>query len=259
MIRNLLYVAGSATDLCVASFAGAMAVAGYDLKAHGGNWNLIKDGTVIDIHSDVNHKATDYVSQSLKFDAKDRVRVDIPYDVDFQQGPAGSVTVEGPKSVVDRIRFEQGQLYMVPGPEPKKHISLRFTGHSLITDEQDGVSIHITAPQVVAFQNVGSGDLTIRQYDQKKLDLDVSGSGNISVQGRVDTLKANLSGSGDIDLKDLVDQVAEVLLEGSGDIDLAPLKKVEITSQGSGDINLHSHPVDYHATINGSGEVNRDE
>lgn len=260
MIRQLSIIAGAAFVLGLACTAGAVSIARHDLAANDWTWTVVDDEDNFHISKGAKLPPEQIVSQTLKLDAKDQLRIDMPQDVIYKQGPVASVIVEGPKSLVDRVRLENGLLYMMPGTSSHKNvIRFKFTGHSLEAHgDLDQFKVTITSPDIKNFEVVGSGDLEIEQYNQPTLDLSILGSGDARISGIAKSVKVSVMGSGTADLDNLVTDSADVSLKGSGDISLAPLVEAKIDLQGSGDVDIKSNPKAFSSTVTGSGSVTRE-
>ena len=103
----------------------------------------------------------------------------------------------------------------------------------------------------------GSGDLTIRDYDQPSLALDLSGSSDVTASGRADRLSLDIAGSGDADLARLTLKDARIDIAGSGEATVAATGTVDVSIDGSGDVNLALRPAKLNSSISGSGEVHQ--
>ena len=113
-------------------------------------------------------------------------------------------------------------------------------------------------PNVVRFVSNASGDLDIKAYDQPTLALDVSGSADVTAEGRTDALRLEIDGSGDADLRALAARDATVDISGSGDANVAPTGDVQVRIDGSGDVTLAARPAKLTTELSGSGDVYQD-
>ena len=256
MIRNLFIVAGAGLVLSVACIAGAAALGGADLKRHDWSWTFHDDdGETVRFERARGERGAD-VTRTLAWTGGDNLSVELPAEVVYVQGAEAGVTVTGAKSVVDRLRLENGRLYLDDGEE-RVTIGWRngeLTGWS----DNDDLRVTVTAPSVTRFDLSGSGRLKIRDYDQPSLTLDLSGSGEVEAEGRATTLSVDLSGSGEADLRDLAVRDATVGVTGSGEATVAPTGKADIDIAGSGDVYLTTRPAQITREITGSGDVHED-
>lgn len=99
----------------------------------------------------------------------------------------------------------------------------------------------------------GSGDV-IAKIDAAELNSRISGSGTISLTGRVKEHSVQISGSGDLFGFDLLSNDAEAHISGSGTCELNASNTLEVFISGSGDVIYKGAP-DVRTSISGSGKA----
>ena len=260
MIRKLFLFAGVSFVISIGCIAASAALVTRDLNAHGWNMNILDDSDHISFKRGDAAKAEATVTKTLAWTGGDRLSVDVPADVVYTQGPTAGVTLTGPQSVLDRVTLVDGKLAYADGPNHQHMVTLHwgrdgFDAH----DNDDELKIVVTAPAVKTFDLAGDGNLSLHGYDQKTLDLTVSGDGSIDATGRTDALKLTVSGDGDADLEGLATGDADITVNGSGDATLAATGKAKVTIAGSGDVDLTTKPATLTTTITGSGSVNKND
>lgn len=258
MIRTLLIIAGAGLVLSIACLGGAVALGGNDMARHGWAWTFRDGDKDIRIERVTTVEAADLgpvTSRTLEWTGGQALIVDDSLSVRYIQGDQPGVVVTGPRAMTDRVRLENGRLFLADGDE-QMVIAWNRQGVRARSD-RDELSIVVTAPDVVRFELNGSGDLSISGYDRPNLAVALSGSGEIEAAGRTDALDLKLSGSGDIDMAGLTVRDATVVLSGSGDIRVGPTGEASVSISGSGDVDLTSRPARLTTDISGSGEVNR--
>jgi hypothetical protein len=120
------------------------------------------------------------------------------------------------------------------------------------------LTIVMTAPAVKRFEISGSGQLSIADYKQDRLDVRISGNGDVTATGETGALDLGVSGSGDADLAGLKAKSAEVNITGSGEAKVAPTDEAKIGISGSGDVTLLTHPPRLETSISGSGSLHQE-
>jgi len=252
MIRNILIVTVASFFLSVVCLSVAISMAGPELITRGawgwGNshWNW---GWGWPVHS---HRSYTW-SRTYSDDGPQATReepwsgesleVQIPAEVTFTQadGPA-KLVLRGPQGVLDRLHVHDGQIGIDPGP---------YDGGK--------VTIELTAPKVTRFALNGTGRLDITGYRQDRLDLRISGDGDMSAQGAAKSVTLDISGSGNADLAALAADNAEVKISGSGQAKVGPKASARLDITGSGDVTLTSHPKHVESHVSGSGTINQDD
>lgn len=257
MIRTLLIIAAAGLVLAVATLGGAFALGGRDLAANGWEWTIRdKNGESVRIERVRGGGTEDLgpiVTNTLAWTGGTALRIDAAMNVEYVQGADASVVVTGPKGLADRVQVINGRLTLGDGDE---RVVFGWDDHGpTARSERDELRIVVTAPNVTAFALESSGRLTVRNYDQDTLDIDLSGSGEIEVAGRTRALELDISGSGEADLGGLSVVDADVAVAGSGEATLAPTGLAEITISGSGDVDLLTRPATLTQRVSGSGEV----
>ncbi|HYC69500.1 GIN domain-containing protein [Brevundimonas sp.] len=247
MIRTLLIITGASLVLCAASLGGAAALGGNDLARHGWAWTFNDDGEEHTVHFDRAERGP-RVSRTLAWTGGDRLEIRVPAEVVYVQGAEASVEVSGVRSQVDRIRVTGGRIAFAD--DDSDHVV--FGWHN-----SPGLRITVTAPSVRAFALSGSGDLSIRDYDQPSMAVSIRGSGDVDAAGRTETLELDIRGSGEADLSALEARDADVEISGSGEAAVGPTGAARITITGSGDVELTRRPASVTQNISGSGDVNQ--
>jgi hypothetical protein len=88
-----------------------------------------------------------------------------------------------------------------------------------------------------------------------QLKLNLSGSGDIVLKGITENLEASVAGSGDINAFDLVAQNSKVNVSGSGNISTNCSEFIEARVAGSGDIEYKGKPKKMDTKVAGSGKI----
>ena len=102
----------------------------------------------------------------------------------------------------------------------------------------------------------GSGNVNIEQLLVKDLECNLSGSGNIRISGTTSKADYNLSGSGNIKAADCKAEHAEANVAGSGSIELHATSTLDAVSAGSGDVKYKGDPQVKSSKM-GSGSIKK--
>src|SRR5262249_4074251 len=121
------------------------------------------------------------------------------------------------------------------------------------------LSIVVRAPNISAFDLSGDNELTIEDYKQDSLSMDVSGRAEVRASGETNTVNVDISGDGDVDLGQLKTKGAEVGISGAGDATIAPTDWAKLDISGMGDIHLLTHPPKLETDVSGAGSVRQEE
>jgi hypothetical protein len=174
--------------------------------------------------------------------------VSVPADAYFTQSPDYSVTLEAQQNILDEIETVVSDNVL----------KIRFRHSNVDIRTSQGITIHVTGPTARILEMNGSGNLMITgKIDPTELDVNVSGSGNVDI-GEIETnrIEAVISGSGRINVEAGAANSEKITISGSGDADLAEIivKDAEALISGSGSMKIHATET-LKAKISGSGTV----
>lgn len=101
----------------------------------------------------------------------------------------------------------------------------------------------------------GSGDVEGRDLRLSHLKLRVNGSGDVTLDGLSEKLTLGHYSSGDINLSGLKAQEADIEQKGSGDCRIFVTNSLNLTNSGSGDVFVAGNPQHRRAISHGSGNI----
>jgi hypothetical protein len=259
MIRVLLMIVIAGFVLSVGTLAAAVAIGGPDVLSRGAwgfastgfgrDWSYGWNGNSWGWHGGGRHHhwgddradRGPQASRTLAWSGADALSVAFPADIRYVQadGPA-TVTVSGPTSAVDHV-VVKGESVHFDG------FSQHWWPHKL--------SVVVRAPNVSRFDLSGANALTIEDYKQDKLALDISGAAEVNATGETNAVDLEISGTGDVDLGGLKTKSAEVKISGAGGATIAPTEAADLQISGMGDVRLLTRPPKLETHISGAGRV----
>jgi hypothetical protein len=167
-----------------------------------------------------------------------------PFDVHVSQGNSFEV----------RVRIDSN-LQQVVETEVEGH-ALIISTEADFADIPAGPHVLITMPRIDLLRNSDSGAVFTSWFEQdEQVSLGVSSSGDLSFEGAVSRIKADVQSSGNLHLSGSTD-FAELAIDGLGDIDANDLvaAAADVSVTGSGDLFLTvDGPVD--ARVDGTGDI----
>lgn len=117
------------------------------------------------------------------------------------------------------------------------------------------MKIVVNAEDLKSMSTYGSGDSIISNIDTAIFSSATYGSGDTVLQGKAKKLFIKISGSGDVNAKNLIAEDVEASIYGSGDIITNVTKKISADIHGAGLIEYYGNPQKIHQSISGSGEI----
>ncbi len=233
MVRPLAWTAIGGLSVGIVSLSLAYALG--DNAMH----RLVDVGSYLGSSSCDSAASATQSERRLAWSGGDTVEVALPATVRYRGGDGDEVIVRGPSDVIDRVRIDGG------------HITLDCRGFTRLRE------VEVVLPGR-AFRHVGlsgSGRLVMENVNQPDLAVRLSGSGNISAQGKADHVTVTISGAGRALLADLATQQLTVKVSGSGRIEAAPTESADIDLSGSGTVRLLSRPAQLRSHVSGSGRI----
>ncbi len=247
MVRVLVMIAVTGFFVSLVTLSTAVAIGGpqilEDAAWNGwrGHWTHSGGYEGWGWERDESHGSGGDTTRELTWAGGDSLAVDVPADVQYTQGPVAKITVSGPARAVENVEIDGGHVRWVHGHH-------RHWGD---------LTIVMTAPAVTHFQISGSGRLAIANYKQDRLDVGISGSGDVTASGETNDVSLEVSGNGDADLAGLKAKTARVDISGSGEAKIAPTDAANVEISGSGEVSLLTHPPKLETSISGSGSLHQ--
>lgn len=186
-------------------------------------------------------------------------------DLILEQGSTFSVVLEGDEDFLEEIEtIVKGNKLVI------RHDNWFSFGNKKVT-------VYVTMPEIVSLSVSGSGkmiaegplraagldmsvsgsgDIELKDLNAESIDCSISGSGSIELNGGAEDGELSISGSGNYDGQTFQLNTLEVSISGSGTCRAAVEEELEARVSGSGDVYYSGNPqVD--ARVSGSGKVRK--
>lgn len=203
--------------------------------AGAGDWNIFS--------SDRQEKGSGNMeTEERSLGAFTRIDCDLGVDINITVGTPQKVSLTFDDNLLDNVRT-------------------RVRGKTLEIDSKGSFStrksctIDITVESLDEVSISGSGEITITNLNSREFTFNLAGSGSLEASGKVDELYLELSGSGDIDTRDLIAQDVEIEISGSGDAVVYAVNSLDGEISGSGNIRYVSQPAHLSTSVTGSGTI----
>jgi hypothetical protein len=163
-------------------------------------------------------------------------------DIEVRLGAAPSLAVRADDNILQQItsRVENGTLILDTRGSFRTRTSPRA---------------FVTVPNLDSLASRGSGNADIAGIANRRIELQLQGSGNIKAIGRTEEIRVALRGSGNIDTRQLSAGVADVSLTGSGNVYVVTNGVLNGRAVGSGNIYVEGQPSVRNVKESGSGKV----
>lgn len=143
------------------------------------------------------------------------------------------------------------------------YIETNVKSDVVIVENKKNATLQPTVPQkiwitVPKFNSLTMNGASVFQFQDLKTDalkIELSGSHQILLTGKADSIDLTISGSSDIDARGFVTDDATVVINGSSTVYLNPTKTLNVTINGEGKVVYFSEAPKVEQTINGAGQV----
>ena len=186
----------------------------------------------------------DLVTETRQLDAFTSIKSTGSFDIEVTVGEPQAVSLTFDDNLIDNIKMEV------------RRGELRLETEGSYSSKR-ACKVVISVPSLEAFESTGSGDVRIDNLDAETFECRLAGSGSVYAVGKVDELDIDISGSGDVDARDLKARDVYARISGSGDIDVYATESISGRVSGSGDILYRGNPEHTSLKVSGSGTIRR--
>jgi hypothetical protein len=184
-------------------------------------------------------------SESRSVSGFTRIELMAPVDLEVRPGKFGA-TLEMDPDVASHLQTDvQGDT-----------LRIMLDGRNLNIHRKQ--RIKVTMPELRGVHIQGSGDADIAGFkDQEKVELRISGSGDIKYAGSAAGLAVSIEGSGDVVLAEGQVGSLKAGIQGSGNLKAGDFKakNVSVAIDGSGDADIRVAGGALSLSVNGSGDI----
>ncbi len=205
------------------------------------------------------------VSETRNISGFSEVKSDFSGDVYITQGSTYNVRIEAQQNIIDAMETVlndgiltlRGKSNTILRPDSRIRIYVtmpNITG--LIVSGSGNMSVQNTLNISDLYMKVsGSGNITVSKLDANSLDANISGSGEINIwDGTVANESVDIGGSGSMDLSGLRATVGNIRISGSGDARVYVTNSLKVRISGSGNVYYRGTPT-VDVSISGSGKL----
>ena len=182
--------------------------------------------TIVSVaYADDDHKKN-YISVDVAgIEYFENIISNAPFDVEFTQRDVQKVSVYGDPNQVNNVTVTLVGKTLYVGAQDNAPVS--------------HVKLVVTAPDLLCAIASGSGDIDVKNLNNSKFTATVTGSGDIELTGTCDQAVYTITGSGDIDGEEFRVDHLEATVNGSGSIDCRCVDTLNANVVGSGEIEIH--------------------
>ena len=119
------------------------------------------------------------------------------------------------------------------------------------------IKIMITVPNISNINVSGASIANISGVNNSEMNIEISGTAQLTVDGKSKNVKLGISGSGSINSHNLKSQNVAILISGTGDIKTHCSEKLSISIQGMGSVVYFGNPSSIDRDISGLGTISQ--
>jgi phage tail sheath gpL-like len=192
-----------------------------------------------------------------------KVSMGISGDVYISQGNTPKLTVEADAEIlgliVTEVKNDELKIrYSQSRVKSKTPIRIWVTTAEIESLYLSGSGNIITETAIktneMELKLSGSGNINVKDLSCDEVDAAISGSGNIDVTGSADELSIAISGSGNCNTDEFKTEETDVKISGSGNCKVNATKDLTVAVSGSGSVVYVGNPT-IDASVSGSGKI----
>ena len=202
-------------------------------------------------------------TEKTKLDNFTKIEISIPANIKIITGDSAKISISSYESYLSAITTTvkrgklilKGDICMADNSEVDIIITLPELSEISISGSANAFSETPIRTDDLTIEVSGSGNISLNVF-ANTIDSDISGSGTININGTCQKLTVDIAGSGDFKGLGLNSYKAEVSIAGSGKVSVVALNKLDANVAGSGEISYSGEP-ELSVSISGSGKINK--
>jgi len=204
------------------------------------------------------------ISKNFDLASFQGVSLSSSFDVSIEYGQQQEVTITGSEAFFEKleVKVEKGILFL--GMKKGKYKNLDLKAKIIIPHLTFGGIVGSGDMIISNFSNLtdlklrisGSGDITATKelYVKNNLEVQITGSGDVQINGSAQHSAISVSGSGECKAANFKTNSNSTRITGSGNVEINAAKEVEVQLSGSGNLYYKGNPS-IRQRITGSGNV----
>jgi hypothetical protein len=120
-----------------------------------------------------------------------------------------------------------------------------------------GIRVVISSPTRVGARISGAVKLAAKQLTGSRFALESRGACQVSLDGNVDELLADMTGASELAAGSLQTKTAEISTTGAGDAEIAVAETLKVAITGAGKVSYSGNPPTVEKHITGAGSIRK--
>jgi Putative auto-transporter adhesin, head GIN domain len=165
------------------------------------------------------------------------------FEIEWQNGPAAL-----------RITTDENLLPYIENNVSDDTLHLRTREHVWPTH---GIKVVISSPARAGGKIRGAVKLIVNQLSGPTFALESQGASEVSLDGNVDRLLADMTGASHLAAERLQAKTAEISTTGAGDADVAVSDVLKVVITGAGKVTYSGNPPTIKKQVTGAGSIRK--
>lgn len=169
------------------------------------------------------------------------VHADGMFDIEWKSGaPALSITTD------DNL------LPLVEGTVSDNHLRLHVRERILPTH---GLKVVVSSLNRSGAKLKGASNVVARGLTGSSFAVDTTGAAEVTLDGAVEMLVADMTGASELNAKNLQTKTSEISTTGAADAEVNVSETLRVTITGAGSVAYHGNPKTVEKKITGAGDI----
>jgi Putative auto-transporter adhesin, head GIN domain len=151
-----------------------------------------------------------------------------------------------------RVTTDENLLPYIENNVSDDTLHLRTRDHVWPTH---GIKVVISSPRRTGAKIRGAVKLTAKQLSGQTFALESKGASEVSLDGTIDRLLADMTGASQLAADGLQTKTAEISTTGAGDADVAVTDTLKVIITGAGKVSYTGNPPTIDKRITGAGSI----
>jgi Putative auto-transporter adhesin, head GIN domain len=118
-----------------------------------------------------------------------------------------------------------------------------------------GLKVVVSSPTRMGSKLRGASELTVRQLTGPSYAVETAGAAEVTLDGTVDFLVADMTGASELKAKSLQTKTAEISTTGAAEAEVSASETLRVTITGAGEVSYHGTPKTIEKHVTGAGEI----
>lgn len=204
----------------------------------------------ININLNVSSGSGNVITQRRSVSDFDRVVLNGIGDLTITQGSAESLSIEAEDNVIPHIKtavsgstltINFDNKAVIPTKPVKFNVTMT-TVHGLDTRGVSNIEAEKINTDSLEVGISGTGNINLRDLTARKTTATISGAGNYTATGKVDSQKVVVSGAGNYNGEDLQSKTADITISGLGKVTIWVTDQLDVVISGTGGVDYFGSP-----------------